>query len=300
MINSVLEKAFPGLYVPPEGTLVSRDEALRIAHAYVIERYPQCRSALLFGSYARGQQKRLSDLDILIFLPEFEPGQRAEILRAVYGGLRVEAFLFTEETFLDALVQHRMFGMLVYHFAILEGVLLAGSEEFARNLKDLAQRELLTFQNVLEPAALSFFRIQMTNQLVKLSCAEGHFDRVQYASILFNSICMAVIKAETGAVGSFERLPKMFREHDPEGAAALQEAYLKIVQGGDVVEFLNYAAGCLDRIGGPCWQGVTEPLTQKTFSRQIKFIYNVLWGRLKMRIRALCGGITQTARKQID
>jgi predicted nucleotidyltransferase len=299
MIDSILEKAFPGLSSLTGGCVVSSEDALRIAKTFVMQHYPQCRVALLYGSYARGQQKPFSDLDILVILPKFESGRSAEMLRIIHDGLRLEVQLFTEKVLLDVMLRQKKAGVRVYNYAISEGVLLAGSDELGLKLKRITHEQWQTFRNLLDPAALQFFRTEITNQLVKLYYAGELFERVQYASVLFSSISMVIIKVEVGEMWPFDRLAKRFSEHDPAASAAFQSGYLKICNGGDVAEFIDCAAMLLDRLGGPCWHGVEEPLMQNTFKMSIVGFTKALVEALRMNLQAFGDAVRRTITSRV-
>lgn len=262
MIDSILEKAYPGLQRPASNEILSTPDALDIARTYVSENYADCSCALLFGSYCRGEQKLFSDLDILIILPKFAPGRGPEMLRTIRNGVRVEVFLLTEKAFSDALAAEQMVGGKIFYSAITQGIVVGGAAASADRLRRSAelQHQHQDERKNLNTKVLDSMRVQITQHLFKLSYAKEHFDRVHHAAMVFNSICLAIIKLETGEMVSVEHLPKKLRQHDPAAAQTLQCAYLKICMDGDTSDFINSAGALLDRLGGPAWWGVCEPI----------------------------------------
>jgi predicted nucleotidyltransferase len=259
MIDSILEKA--GLNSLASTEILSTPDALNVARTYVRENYPECRCALLFGSYSRGDQRLFSDLDILIILPKFAPGRGPEQLRTIHSGVRVEVFLLTEKTFSDVLLTEKRLGTKVFYTAISEGVFVGGAAGLAEKLKHSAK---LLFQDArkmfLDADSLASMRVQITNQLLKLSCAEEYFDRVHYAAHAFNALGLAIIKVETGENISVDKFPKALREHDPAAAQAFQSAFVKVCTTGEASDFIDSAGALLDRLGGPAWSGVSGPI----------------------------------------
>ena len=116
---------------------------------------------------------------------------------------------------------------------------------------------------IIKPAdaeASRTVRAHVTNQLIKLSQAQNHFERVQYATILLNAICTAIIKFEAGEVCYLGRVQKKLRQHDPACAAAMQAAYLTICLDNGTGDFIEIASRLLDRLGGAVCQLTPEPL----------------------------------------
>ena len=290
MIDSILEKAYPGLEILARTEILPTPVALEIAKTYVRENYSSCRCALLFGSYARGEQNLSSDLDLLVILPKFAPGRSSEMVRTICNGIRVEVFLLTEATFMDALRKEKMSGLRIFYSAITEGIALTGSVELIAKLRRSAQTLRPKIIRQPDVNASRAMRAHLTNQLIKLSYAQDHFDRVQYASIIFNSICTAVIKFEAGEVCYFGRLHKRLREHDPAGAAELQAAYLTICLNGDTGDFVNIVAKFLMRLGGVAWLGKPETLEQTSMPRQMGNFAKAALTMLRLRVLALIPG----------
>src|SRR5471030_276747 len=176
MIDSILEKAYPGLKILARTEILPTLVALEIAKTYVKENYPQSRCALLFGSYARNEQNLYSDLDLLVILPKFAPGRSSEMVRTICSGIRVEVFLMTEATFRDALLKEKMSGLRIFYSAITEGIALTGPVELITKLQNTAQS--LCQKTIKQPDvnASRAIRSHMTNQLIKLSYAQNHFD----------------------------------------------------------------------------------------------------------------------------
>ncbi|HWW73163.1 MAG TPA: nucleotidyltransferase domain-containing protein [Duganella sp.] len=260
MIDSILEKAYPGLHRSESKEILSTPDAVNIASTYIRENYAECRCALLFGSYCRGEQKLFSDMDILIILPKFAPGRGPEMLRTIRDGVRVEVFLLTEKTFSVALAKESSVGLRIFYSAITQGITVGGAAGLADKLRHSAKLQFQDKRKISAVNSMGSMRVQITNQLFKLSCAKEHFDRVHCAAVVLNSICLAIIKFETGETLSFEHLPKKLREHDPAAAQTLECAYLKVCMNGDTNDFINSAGALLDRLGGPAWSGVSEPI----------------------------------------
>lgn len=258
MIDSILEKA--GLHGLESNEILSTPDALDIARKYIRENYAECRCALLFGSHSRGDQKLFSDLDILIILPKFAPGRGPEMLRLVESGVRLEVFLLTEKTFSSALISEKNLGMKFFYSIINEGIVVGGAAGLAEKLRHLAKLQHQDERKITDIDSLVSMRVQITTQLLKLSCAKEHFDRVHYAAHAFNAIGLAIIKIETGENISVEKFPKKFSEHDPAAAQAFQCAFLKVCTTGETSDFMNSAGALLDRLGGPAWSGVAVPI----------------------------------------
>jgi predicted nucleotidyltransferase len=258
MIDSILEKA--GLHSLASNEILSTPGALNIASTYARENYAECRCALLFGSHSRGEQKLFSDLDILIILPKFAPGRGPEMLRIVENGVRLEVFLLTEKTFSDALISEQNLGMKFFYSIINEGIVVAGAAEVAEKLRHLAKLQKQDERKIADRDSLVSARVQITSQLIKLSCAKEHFDRVHYAAHAFNALGLAIMRLETGENISVEKFPKKFSEHDPAAAQAFQYAFLNVCTTGDTSDFMNSAGALLDRLGGPAWSGITVPI----------------------------------------
>lgn len=287
MIDSILETAYPGLKMIDRTDILATPVALEIAKTYVQENYSACRCAVIFGSYARGEQHLYSDFDLLVIVPKFAPGRGPELVRTICHGIRVEIFLLTEETFIDALLKEKMSGVRIFYSAITEGVALAGSVELIAKLQDMARALCPKIIKQADANASRPVRSHVTNQLIKLSYAQNHFDRVQYASILLNAICTAVIKFEAGEVCYLGRVQKKLQEHDPAGAAELQAAYLKICLDGDSGDFIRVATKFLDRLGGAVCQVIPEPLDKTSRSRQIVHFARSAWTMLRTRLWVL-------------
>lgn len=258
MIDSILEKA--GLDRLASNDILSTPDALNLASRYVKENYADCSCALLFGSHSRGDQKLLSDLDVLVILPKFAPGKGPEMLRVVENGARLEIFLLTEKTFSDGLISEKNMGMNFFYSIITEGLVVAGEEKLAQKLRNLAKLEYQDVPKISDMVSVVMTRVQITTQLLKLSCAKEHFDRVHYAAHAFNAIGMAIVKFETGENIAVEKFPKRLSEYDPVTSQAFQSAFLNLCKTGETDDFINIAGALLDRLGGPAWAGVTVPI----------------------------------------
>jgi len=81
-------------------------------------------------------------------------------------------------------------------------------------------------------AAITQFRVHITQNLLKLSNMKDIPDQIHLAALLYNSIRFAILRAGLVAVGA----------------------------GLGSGEFIRVGGALLDRLGGPLWDGTSEPM----------------------------------------
>jgi len=94
--------------------------------------------AILYGSFARGDWRPGSDVDLLIVAEELppDPGDRWDLIATLVEGLPVEPHAFTPSEFED-LVRH---GRMTAADALTEGLVLYADPAYLRYVKELFER----------------------------------------------------------------------------------------------------------------------------------------------------------------
>lgn len=257
MINSILEAAYPG--IAPLGTIPSKDDAEQAARDYVATRFPEAVCAFSFGSYSRNEQKWFSDLDLFVILPKFSAGKTCEMQRVIQNGLRIEAFVYTEESFHNAAQRLTRDGRFVYHAAVINGVLVSGCERTFKKLQDAARVMMNKPRPPIDPQFVSYYRTYVSSQLVKLSQVQDAFTMAHHAYNIYTTLYLGILRKEQNETFNMDILPKAFRKHDPASAEEVAAGYLKLCSTGDPGDFIRISAQLLDRLGGPAWHGVNDP-----------------------------------------
>jgi predicted nucleotidyltransferase len=257
MINSILDVAYPG--IAPHGIIPSQDEALEIARDFMRSVFPQARCAFMFGSYLRNEQKWFSDLDVFVILPAFEPGKMCEMQRVVHKGLRIEAFVYTEQSFLRSLQRQTRGRRFIFHAAAIEGQLVIGDAALLASLRVKAQAMMDKPRQGIDPAMAAHYRSYISSQLVKLTQSQDTFSMAHLGYNVYSSLYLAILLKETRETFNMDIIAKQFRKHDPAAAAEIEAAYLKLCAQGDGADFLQISAKLLDRLGGPAWHGLNDP-----------------------------------------
>lgn len=257
-IAAILDLAFPGMAGGGAGRQAfSTERARALAAEYVAAQFPQHRCAVLFGSYAKGQQKLYSDLDVLVVLPA---GEVTEKRRLIYRECAMELFVVTERTILEALALSKRIGLRVFFDALEQGIVLSDPGGLAGKLQALGRREFAKSAGAPDVAAMTQFRVHITQNLLKLANMKDVLDQIHLAALLYNSISFAILRAETGWAYRNERLPREFSAHDPHWSQALHAGLVALGAGLGSGEFIRVGGALLDRLGGPLWDGTSEPM----------------------------------------
>lgn len=268
VVAALLAQGFPGMAADGR-TAPSTAAAQALATEYLARHWPETRCAFLFGSYARGLQKPYSDLDMLVIVPDGK-GYATEKQRLTYQGVAMELFITTERSVLDALAMSRPIGLRVFFDAVDQGIVLADTDGLAGRLSTLGRRELKRTDVVVENSAREQYRVNITQNLLKLSAMHDTMDQMQLGVLLYNAIAFAVLRVETGWAYRNERLPRELRHHDEAAAAALQSGLLALGAGQGADVFLAAAGPLLERLGGPLWHGSSEPMLAVRASQGVK------------------------------
>jgi hypothetical protein len=171
-------------------------------------------------------------------------------------GLRVEVFRFTDEQFRhEHKVEHAMSGC-IWRDALRDGILLRGDAHRLDSLRSMARGLPAPKVNPFQPIS-SDFRLQISNELVKLSVRQDQFEKVYWSSILFHKLCMSILATEGAGVAEFgpSHHAERLKRHDPELFQELKTSYMQITNGGSCDDFIAVGVKCLDRLGGPIWTG---------------------------------------------
>jgi hypothetical protein len=167
VLNSLLEKARPGLYSGWPGKILSTQGKLDMAQLYIEEFYPQFRRVRIFGVSSRGDQSLFSDSYLLVNLLSFAPAHGHEMLREIRNDARGEVLQFTDPVSASAVLKQKITEIEVINNAITEGIIVAGATSMGYKLRATAK---LTFQdalNVVDIKVLDSLRILIANQLFK-------------------------------------------------------------------------------------------------------------------------------------
>jgi hypothetical protein len=191
--------------------------------------------------------------------------------RIIHHGLRIEAFIYTEEAFHKALQRLTRDGRFVYHAAVIEGVLVTGCEKMFRKLQESTRVSMAKPRAPLATIFLTYYRTYVSSQLVKLSQGQNAFTMAHHAYNTYTTLYMAILRIEKNETYNMDILPKVFRKHDPAAAEEVEAAYLKLCSTADPADFIRINKRLLDRIGGPAWHGVHDPFSgDMTFGAKLR------------------------------
>ena len=236
-----------------QGTF-STDDAVKLASAFVREKYPNAMCAFLFGSAAKGSQKAYSDLDVLVITPRvIHPQKRC----LVFCGFPIELYTHNRLSFEAAIDLRRGRSASKLLAAVLEGSVLLDNDEGASTIRKIAKQVASSIAPGI-PNEIEFrsTRAQITSLMIEVATNSERGEAVACAAQLYLLLLRSIVQRRTGYPNVLQKWAvRKLREVDRALADQFQDAFALFVGRGERAQFLHLCERELMEIGGPLWHG---------------------------------------------
>lgn len=224
--------------------------ALEMATAIVVERFPEALAAVLAGSSAAGTATATSDLDIVVLLSG-PPAPYRETIRV--DGLPVELFVHTTESVAHFRELERAEGRCTLAHMLATGIALGGA--LVHVTQEEARRWVAEGPQRWSDEQLTHRRYAFTDALDDLL---GSNDTDECDAVAGQVLLMAAemaLNLRGGWQGRGKWLVRQLRATDAAFATALMSAHREAVATGRVSELVAVCESVLLEAGGPLTEG---------------------------------------------
>jgi len=225
------------------------------ASKFVAARFPGCDLAILAGSTARNEETATSDLDIVVIMPDLSSCYRESFFEFTWP---IEVFIHTKESCLSWIEKDlkRRKPSLAQMF--VEGVLIAGSADLLRELKEYSQSRLLQGPEKYSKEEDLETRYRITDLLDDLIGANQYLEQI----FIINELLDLVLNYELINQGKWvvhnKRIPKGIKLLGLELSTIFNDAVTDFYQNKRKASIVNLVSKILDMHGGKIFDGYSQ------------------------------------------
>ncbi len=223
-------------------------EILHIARDFIGTHFPDCRAALLAGSYVRGDDTPSSDLDIVIL---DEDTYRKSY---IFLDKPIEAFVYSDDSLEFELFLEKQYGIPLITRMCAEGVVLKGEED-ARTLILQGKQNLKEGPIPLSSSKLDEFRYIISDLLYDLEGSRVEMEDTYSVGELTRKLPEFILRANQEWIGEGKWMFRCLKHFDPNIAKDFTDCIQGYYRSNNKEELIRFVDDRLAPFGGRLFKG---------------------------------------------
>jgi hypothetical protein len=223
---------------------------IEAAEAFVVERFPDARAAIVAGSVIRGEGTATSDLDLVLVVDHEDAPFRASYR---YRNWPIEAFVHTDRSYERYFDVER--GRPSLAVMIDEGVVLRNVDRAADRAREAARAALDAGPAPLSEEALEDWRYSLTDLLDDFLGGERRDEGIFIANRLAVEAADLLLLLHRQWHGDGKWVPRALTRYNPEISQRLTEALDVYYRFDDKAPLVVFAEEVLNEAGGRLFEG---------------------------------------------
>jgi hypothetical protein len=237
---------------PDPRSILTADDAERLAERVLAARYPLADAALAAGSLVRGGATATSDLDLVVLFNALPNAYRESF---VFEGVPVDAFVHDPETLRAFFGKDIAAGKSAMLTMAVEGRIVGPRPEPAVAMKAEAGAVLARGPPPFDQASLDLFRYGITSRIEDLQDPRPWPEVVATGAWLHLALADFILRASGRWAATAKWIPRALAAFDPAVAAAFDAAFDDLFERRDAGPLIGFAERALAPFGGRLFDG---------------------------------------------
>jgi hypothetical protein len=233
-------------------SMLSADQAERLAERVLAERFPDADAGFAAGSIIRGQGRALSDLDLVVLYARLPNARRQSF---TVDGTPVEAFVHDSGTLRWMLKEDVAAGKPAMHTMVAEGRIVGPRRAAARRWQARARKVLAAGPPLMAPDELARYRYLITCRLEDLRDPRGPAEMTATGAWLYAVLAELILRGRGAWAATAQWIPRALKAQDPALEAAFTAAFDALFARHDPTPLTAFVEEALQPYGGLLFEG---------------------------------------------